>query len=77
VKNRFASSRPNGAGGDRSTKCDKQAAKPLTNTRWLGDRRANESVEADRTAVGETRDSTDGVMGGDLHEGVPVSEHFE
>jgi hypothetical protein len=54
-----------------------KAAKPLTNTGWLGYRRANESVEPNHMSVDETRDPSHGFVVGDLHEGVPFSEHLE
>jgi hypothetical protein len=54
-----------------------KAAKPLTNAGWLGYRRANESVEPNHVSVDETRDPSYGFVVGDLHEGLPFSEHLE
>src|SRR5947209_2021333 len=75
--NRLASSRPHGARGGRSTERAQKAAKAFANTRWLGCRCANESVKPNRSGVDEMLDPLYGLVGRDLHETVPASEHFE
>jgi len=54
-----------------------KAAKPLANTGWLGCRGANESVESNHGCVDETSDPIHGVVVGDVHERVPLSEDLE
>ncbi|MGH2767865.1 MAG: hypothetical protein ACRDIF_02790 [Actinomycetota bacterium] len=53
-----------------------KTSKPLTNTRRLRHRRANEPLEANRITVNEARDSIYGVSR-NLDEAVPVAKYFE
>jgi hypothetical protein len=77
VTDRIASSGSHGLRIFWPAECIEQTAKPLTNARRLSWRGAHEPIEAKCSMLGEVRDAADGLVGADLHEGVPVPEHLE